>query len=373
MKANIFYNHLRAGRFDKIYNTIVKGKIDVEQLKHCCTHEGADFFERIAHNSEQRLQYIDGPLELPVMRLSVLEFVMDHSLVPAVSVRAFLKTVLRELPSIDRMWGPEQNKVTRLLQRAFVDQTLKIGPVNDSDWIFAYQRMILKGLEAPLEWFLTNGFFDTFLEPITPSTLYNSIAGCAQGEHTVRLNVLLKHLISDKTDEQPLNFLSTNIAGDCITFEHTISRFPEKIQAWTDEQRNNIPSIIVGVIQNHFANNLVPILLNCSNANVGNEAFVECLNSLNLRQYSLNNTPTFLNIIKHRPHLLSMETRYMWQGKNLTVYDLCFHKSSIAHFYTEEDKAQFRNNVNEVNNERQNAILQHHVQSMPTVRKRAKL
>jgi hypothetical protein len=364
---------LCAGRFDKIYNTIVKGKIDVEQLKHCCTHEGADFFERIAHNSEQRLQYIDDPLELPAMRLSVLEFVMDHSLVPAVSVRAFLKTVLRELASTERMWGPEQNKVTNLLQRAFVDRTLKMGPINDSDWIFAYQQMIFKGLEAPLKWFLTNGFFDTFLEPITPLTLYNAIAGCAQGEHTVRLNVLLTHLISAKTDEQPLNFLSSNIAGDCITFEHTVLRFPEKIQAWTDEQRNNIPSIVVGVIQNHFANNLVPILLNYSNANVGNEAFVECLNSLNLRQYSLNNTTTFLNIIKHRPHLLSIETHYMWQGKNLTVYDLCFHKSSIAHFYNEDDKAHFHNSVNEVNNERQNAMLHDHLKNHPTVHKRAKL
>lgn len=373
MKANIFYNHLCAGRFDKIYNTIVKGKIDIEQLKHCCTQESADFFERIAHNSEQRLQYIDGPLELPVMRLSVLEFVMDHSLVPAVSVRSFLKMVLRELSSIDPMWGSELNKVTNLLQRAFVDRTLKIGPIHDSDWIFAYQQMVLKGLQAPLKWFLANGFFDTFLEPITPLTLYNSIAGCAQGENTVRLNVLLNHLISTKTDEQSLNFLSSNIAGDCITFEHIISRFPEKIQAWTDEQRNNIPYIVVGVIQNHFANNLVPLLLSYSNANVGNEAFVEGLNSLNLSQYSLNNTTTFLNIIKHRPHLLSMETHYMWQGKNLTVYDLCFHKSSIAHFYTEEDKAQFRNSVNEVNNERQNAMLHHHVKIMPTGHKRAKL
>lgn len=373
MKPNIFYNHLRAGRFDKIYNAIVKGNIDVAQLQYCCAHEGGDFFKQIADNSEQRLQLIDGPLEFPVQRLVVLEFILDNKVVVGASARTFLQTVLRALHNIDRMWGQEQNKVISLLQRAFVDRTLNVGPADDNDLIFAYQRMILKGFDAPLKWFLANGFFDTFLEPITPSTLYNSIAGCAQGEHTVRLNVLLEHIVAQNHREEPLNFLSPNIAGDCITFEHTVLRFPEKIQAWTQEQRNRIPSMVVGVIQNNFANDLVPILLHYSDPNLGNKAFIECLNTLNLEQYSLGNPTTFLNIIKHRPHLLSMETRYMWQGKNLTVYDLCFHKSSIAHFYIEEDKAQFRKIVDEVNNERQNAVLHHNVPIGPPARKKSKL
>lgn len=372
MKAHIFYKHLCAGRFDKIYNTIVKEKIDVEELKHCGQVGVDNLFECIAHNSEQRLQHIDGPLELPVQRLVVLEFILDNNVVGA-SAEAFLQTVLRALHNTDRMWGPEQNKVISLLQRAFVDRTLNVGPADDNNLIFAYQRMILKGFDAPLKWFLANGFFDTFLEPITSSTLYNSIVGCTQGEHTVRLNILLQHLIAEHAREEPLDFLSPNIAGDCITFEHTVLRFPEKIQAWTEEQRNSIPFIVAGVIQNNFANDLVPILLRYSDPNVGNEAFVECLNALQLEQYSLNNTKTFLNIIKHRPHLLSMETRYVWQGKNLTVYDLCFHKSSIAHFYIEEDKVQFRNSVNEVNNERQNAVLHHSVPIGPTTRKKSKL
>lgn len=383
MNTDIFYNHLCAGRVDKIYKTIVNGKIDIEHLKVLCRHESDDFFERIALKSTQRWHKNEYDVDFPVQRLGVLTFLLEHVVGP-VTARVFLHSLFLPRTKV-HMWALEQNAIHVLLNKAFVDRTLQVGPAQDSDWILSYQHMIACGAEVPLKWLFEQKEFARFLESITPSMLYNSIAGCAEGGNTVCLNTLLEHVVNNPALHQltpdshntvtppAVDFSSPKILGGWLTFTHIVSRFPEKPHAWTEEQRNRIPVIVAGIIKNRFANALVPLLLHYSDPNVGNDAFVQRLNALKLHQYSLGNTETFLHIIQHRPHLLSMETSYTWQGKYLTVYDLCFHKSSIEHFHSEDDKTQFHKTVQEIDNVRQNTVLQHNVPPISTARKRSKL
>lgn len=367
MTPHFFYKHLCAGRFDKVHNAIAQQRINIDEFASYCATHGALDFSAIAHNSARRLEDIrynsDTIMDLEVSRLRVLRFVLQNKLVHTVSAQQFLRGVLREETGqvYYRVGDPEQQHVASLLHEAFVDTTLGVEGATDSDMLWAYQHMLQGYCNQPLEWLFKQDVFHALLSTISPQRLYNSIAACTTSSNTVDINVLFADLIANPHYASVLgntNFSCGSIVGDFKTFEYIATHFPDKIKAWTETQRNSIPFVVANLIQNFFAVPLARKLLAYSDPNIGNEAFVGKLNSLKLNVYSLDSTNMFLTIVAQRPNLLAMPTAYTKNGAALTVYDLCFHKSCIAHFYNDTDRRAFEQTINTLEITRQKQLLE---------------
>ena len=367
MTPHFFYNHLRAGRFDKVHNAIAKQRVNIDALASYWATHGALDFSSIAHNSTQRLNDIyyksSSIMDLEIVRLKVLRYVLKNNLVHTVSAQQFLRGVLRDDNGLVPTWvcDPERDEVAGLLHEAFVDKTLHVKAAHEHDMLWAYQHMLWGYFHQPLDWLFKQEAFHCIVSKISPQRLYDSIAACAQRSNRVDLDILFADFIADPKYANVLDrsgFACGTIVGGFKTLEYIATHFPEKIEAWTPTQRDSIPFVVANLMQNGFAVRMARLLLPYSDPNSGNEAFVNKLNSLQLNRYSLDSTNMFLTIVAQRPNLLAMPTAYMKNTTALTVYDLCFHKNCIADFGSDTERRTFEQTINTLENTRQKQLLE---------------